>query len=120
VKQIIRAFVALALLSWPAVTATGSGHQEPPQQARPKEKEKSPVKARGRVRTRDGDPVARAEVIYEGPKAGNTVTDSNGSFTFEGPAGAYKIKVKTGGKEQTFKKTIEQGSPLELIFEQDD
>jgi hypothetical protein len=117
VKQVIRAFVALALLSWPAVAATGLGHQEPPQPERPREKEKSPVKAKGQVRTRDGDPVAKAEVIYEGPKAGSTVTDSNGSFTFEGPAGVYKIKVKAGGKEQTFNKTIEQGTSLELIFE---
>jgi hypothetical protein len=117
VKQIIRAFFALVLLSWPTVTATGSAHQDPPQPARPKEKEKSPVKAKGHVRTRDGEPVAKAEVIYEGPRAGNTVTDSNGSFTVEGPAGAYKIKVKAAGKEQTFQKTIEQGTSLELIFE---
>jgi hypothetical protein len=120
VKQVSRALVMLVLLSWPALIANSSGQEEPQQPASPQEQEKSQVKVKGRVRTRDGDPVGKAEVIYEGPKAGNTVTDSDGSFTFEGPAGAYKIQVKAGGKKQTFQRTIEQGTSLELIFERDD
>lgn len=120
-KHLLSGLFFIALL--PAPAASVASVQDPPKPAAPEkekpapDKEKAPVKARGRVLTRDGAPVARAEVIYEGPKNGNTVTDSNGAFGLEGPAGAYRIKVKSGGKEHSYQKTIDQGTSLELIFE---
>ena len=114
-KQFVWALLVFTLLTSSAIGVTGPGEQDA---SKGKDAPKASVKARGQVRTRDGAPVPKAEVIFEGPKGGNTVTDSSGSFGFEGPAGAYKIRVKAPGKEeQSFQKTIDQGTSLELILQ---
>jgi len=63
----------------------------------------------GDVVDRDGKPVRKAEVVFDGPKQETHWTDANGEFAFTGPPGSYTITVKVAAtkQQQTFKVTIE-------------
>jgi hypothetical protein len=83
--------------------------QAPRESTNDKSKEEKPapsVQVSGKVVDRDGKGVADSEVTFApvaGPKHGTKLlTDSTGSFTFEGPPGKYTIRVKAGGKSKSF------------------
>jgi len=96
----------------------GEEKPEKPEKKHPAEKT---VKVTGSVVDRDGTPLARAEVSFEGPQGGSAWTDSDGAFEFEGPTGDYRVTVKSGGKSQTFSAKITKSGlePSRLEFNKD-
>jgi hypothetical protein len=79
------------------------------------------VRVTGAVVDRDGNPLAQAQVSFEGPRRGSAWTDAAGAFEFEGPIGDYGVRVKSGGKSQTFPvKITKRGlEPARLEFDKD-
>jgi hypothetical protein len=75
----------------------------------------------GDVVDRDGKPVPKAEVVFDGPKDETHWTDASGKFAFKGPPGAYKITVKVAAtkQQQTFDATIADNAlkPSRLTLE---
>ena len=59
-------------------------------------------KVSGMVVDGDGKGVPRARLTFSGPKNGPAVTNSEGVFVFQGPAGNYQVTVKAGDKSGTF------------------
>ena len=103
-------------------TVLAVSRQDPPTPQPPAPPSKqSEHRVTGKVVDRDGKPVERAEVTFEGPKKGNVWTDALGQFLFAGPAGDYTITVKAGERQQDFQVTIEdnQLKPSTLVIEPD-
>lgn len=94
-----------------------SGAQEPQES---QEKEKPPdQQVSGEVMDKDGKPVNKAEVHFEGPKKDKVWTDGHGKFSFSGPPGTYVVTVKADGLETKFKEVkIEDNhlNPEQLVI----
>jgi len=91
-------------------------------QSTAQQKEKpSDQQVTGEVVDKDGKPVKRAEVRFDGPKKDKVWTDDLGKFSFTGPPGKYVVTVKGNGLENEFKVTIEdnQLTPAQLITKPD-
>ena len=68
---------------------------------------------------KDGKPVNKAEVHFEGPKKDKVWTDGHGKFSFSGPPGTYVVTVKADGLETKFKEVkIEDNhlNPEQLVI----
>ena len=61
----------------------------------------------GSVADRDGKPIERAQVIFDGPKKATLLTDAGGHFTFTGPPGDYAITVRAGSRSASFTRKVE-------------
>jgi hypothetical protein len=61
----------------------------------------------GSVADRDGKPIERAQVIFDGPKKATLLTDAGGHFTFTGPPGDYGITVRAGSRSAGFTRKVE-------------
>jgi Carboxypeptidase regulatory-like domain len=61
----------------------------------------------GSVADRDGKPIERAQVIFDGPKKATLLTDATGHFTFSGPPGDYTITVRAGNRSASFTRRVE-------------
>lgn len=61
----------------------------------------------GGVADRDGKPIERAQVMFDGPKKATLLTDAAGRFTFNGPPGDYTITVRKGEQSTHFTRKVE-------------
>ena len=108
--------VTLVCLGTPAATSGViellRGPVEQSQDQGKKEKEKpADQTVTGSVADRDGTPIERAQVIFDGPKKATLLTDAGGRFTFTGPPGDYAITVRKGNRSASFSRKVE-GSQL--------
>jgi hypothetical protein len=92
-----------ALWAMVVICACVSAAQEDQAKAKPADQHVT-----GDVVDRDGKPVPKAEVVFDGPKDETHWTDASGKFAFTGPPGDYTITVKVAAtkQQQTFKATI--------------
>lgn len=122
--MMVRIVVILGLMFWPLAVADayGTGPQGGQhRRAEPTEssEETKTFKVSGKVVNLDGEPQEHAKVSFDGPKSGEAWTGKDGAFSFEGPAGDYKVKVKIGSKSQLFAVTITESGLQpsgELVF----
>jgi hypothetical protein len=101
--------VALAAVTTPAAAmAELRSTQGALSQDEEKKKDKpADQQVTGSVADRDGKPVERAQVVFDGPKKATLLTDAGGRFTFNGPPGEYTITVRAGARSASFTRTIE-------------
>ena len=88
----------------------------PPQDAKP-----APQRVTGKVLDRDGKPIDKAELRFDGPKKQRVWTDAHGDFTVTGPPGDYSVSIKAGDRHQDFKVKIEENQlkPATLVIQPD-
>ena len=101
-------FAATAAVSQASRDSTNQkSKEEKSNEEKSKEEKPAPsVQVKGKVVDRDGKGVADSEVTFapvaEPKHETKLLTDSKGSFTFEGPPGKYTIRVNAGGKSKSF------------------
>jgi carboxypeptidase family protein len=129
----VRIAVILGLVLCPLVAADIHGASlqgERERQPRPGAEEPKPTeppeetktfKVSGKVVDRDGEPQGQAKVSFDGPKRGEAWTGRDGAFSFEGPAGDYRVTVKIGSKQpQAFSVKITESGLQPSVLEIDD
>jgi hypothetical protein len=93
----------------------------PGAQAEPQEPKRPDQRVTGKVLDADGKAVERAEVRFEGPnnKVAAVWTNSEGAFSFTGPAGNYVVTVKAGERRKVFNVKIEDNRliPSTLVID---